>query len=1010
MNFKRIFALLLVHMLLLNMTSLAAFDADRNNVAQITVHPISPGLDYTSTIEVCDGIRQEIKSFTYEPGSATEIVPAYGQYIYGFNSVGELVSDYDGEGRLVGGINTDFFITSTGIPLSCFISEGEIISSCDNRPALGFDGDGNAFIGYPNIRAIIKNDSRELPVAHINKTPAVWGLYLVTDSFAKSTKSSVESIEIVFRSYDREKSEKAIEEYLSSLPEVDEDYGGDDDGNADDDTSDVGESVEDTEEDIEENSEIVAIEDSKQASEDLPSDFAVEVNQDSSDESEQESIGADDSSENEKESEITDGVEVDSEEKKEASEVNESDSRDDLSEDSSSGDEESDPEKSEAEEDIKIEIPIELYELTEENVTLNCSHDIVVTDIRDGVKNSDIPENSFVLCVPKEQFGYMVDDIKVGDCFTLETDCNKDFYEAENVFGAGSIILENGEFVKQTNDSIYLYRNPRTAAGIKSDGTVVFVCVDGRHAGVSNGFTITELADYLLSLGCVDAVNFDGGGSTTFYVADIGEKNASLKNTPSEKSERRVANGMLFVNTDEPSEKRTYATLSPKHFLTFNKGVVTDISGEVSFADSNGFPMPLLSHESIILAVDERFGFTHNGYFVPSGKVGRAEIIARIPESEETYYVGFVEITDTVDSLNFKSDDELLTPFEGSSGLSVTPLLNTLPVDFTHRSVDWKIEAETKLEDEVEYSEVDESEAYLYVNDSTVRFIPVLRDVKYRITASMGDYSESVEIFAEAHPFVDMERHWASETSYEMYKNGLILGELSDEGIRSFMPSRNMTRAEFCTVLARILKLDTSAYSELKEEQNMTDTSEGTDEMNVDFELDNAESDTVDIEEALELEVDNTEFSGVSEFIAKSDSEVEADSYIDAKEPEKVYTLSDVPEWARGYVYALYTEGYIDSLIVETEDGVLTINADDFITRADVIRVLGSLLEGDGDPEALEKFPDYVPTSDEDALYFSRIIESGIIGGYEDGTVRADGCFTRAEAATVFSRFIAKFE
>lgn len=663
MNYKRIFAMLLVLVLLLNLNSFAAFDADRNKVAQITVHPISPGLDYTSTVEVCDGIRQEIKSFTYEPHSSTKILPAYGQYIYGFNSVGELVSDYDGEGRLVGGINTDFFITSTGIPLSCFISEGEIISSCDNRPALGFDSDGNAFIGYPNIRAIIKNGVRELPIAHINKTPAVWGLYLVTDTFAKTTKSSVESIEIVLKSYDKETSEKAIEEYFSSLTQIDRENDGEDG----DDASDVVESSEDEEKFNGDNTEKVTGEEPKeeteQTSEVAELDLEDKTNQDLDNGYDNKSNELGSSVKSEK---TSDGVEADSE-SNEPSEVsdNEPISDGDLSDDTSTDDETAESDR--GEDGKEIEIPIELYELTEENVTLNSSLDVVVTEIRDGVKNSPIPENSFVLCVPKEQFGYMVDGIKVGDCFTLETDCNEAFYEAENVFGAGSIILENGEFVKQTNDSIYLYRNPRTAAGIKSDGTVVFVCVDGRRAGVSNGFTITELADYLLSLGCVDAVNFDGGGSTTFYAADIGEENASLKNTPSEKSERRVANGMLFVNTAEPSEKRTYATLSPKHFLTFNRDVVTDVSGEVSFADSNGFPMPLLSHESVILTVDERFGFTHNGYFVPNGKSGRAEIVARIPESEEVYYVGFVEITDTVDSLEFKSDDEFLTPFEGAA-------------------------------------------------------------------------------------------------------------------------------------------------------------------------------------------------------------------------------------------------------------------------------------------------------------------------------------------------------
>lgn len=62
-------------------------------------------------------------------------------------------------------------------------------------------------------------------------------------------------------------------------------------------------------------------------------------------------------------------------------------------------------------------------------------------------------------------------------------------------------------------------RHPRTALGVKADGTVLLVVVDGRTAaGV--GMTLTALAQHMLNLGAVDAVNLDGGGSTSLWLRD----------------------------------------------------------------------------------------------------------------------------------------------------------------------------------------------------------------------------------------------------------------------------------------------------------------------------------------------------------------------------------------------------------------------------------------------------------------------------------------------------------
>lgn len=63
-------------------------------------------------------------------------------------------------------------------------------------------------------------------------------------------------------------------------------------------------------------------------------------------------------------------------------------------------------------------------------------------------------------------------------------------------------------------------RQPRTAIGVKADGTVVMAVLDGRRSGWSVGMTMTQWADFLIGEGVVNAVNLDGGGSTTMWISD----------------------------------------------------------------------------------------------------------------------------------------------------------------------------------------------------------------------------------------------------------------------------------------------------------------------------------------------------------------------------------------------------------------------------------------------------------------------------------------------------------
>jgi exopolysaccharide biosynthesis protein len=102
-------------------------------------------------------------------------------------------------------------------------------------------------------------------------------------------------------------------------------------------------------------------------------------------------------------------------------------------------------------------------------------------------------------------------------------------------------------------------RHPRTAVGVTKDGkTVYLVTIDGRQPLLSIGVSLDELADYMVGLGCHDAVNLDGGGSTTMIVR------GRTVNAPSDRGGLRpVTNGILVVSTAPPGPLHTIE-LSPE--------------------------------------------------------------------------------------------------------------------------------------------------------------------------------------------------------------------------------------------------------------------------------------------------------------------------------------------------------------------------------------------------------------------------------------------------------------
>ncbi len=84
--------------------------------------------------------------------------------------------------------------------------------------------------------------------------------------------------------------------------------------------------------------------------------------------------------------------------------------------------------------------------------------------------------------------------------------------------------------------------NPRTGVGIISANHYVFVVVDGRSPGYSKGMTLSEFARLFEDLGCTDAYNLDGGGSSTMYFM------GRVVNDPLGRGNERGVSDILYIN------------------------------------------------------------------------------------------------------------------------------------------------------------------------------------------------------------------------------------------------------------------------------------------------------------------------------------------------------------------------------------------------------------------------------------------------------------------------------
>lgn len=127
-----------------------------------------------------------------------------------------------------------------------------------------------------------------------------------------------------------------------------------------------------------------------------------------------------------------------------------------------------------------------------------------------------------------------------------------DWQKAKNVVGGGPVIVSGTKPLQawdaeNFNDDFAAKRHPRTAIGFTKTGDIWLVVVEGRQV-LSVGATIDETSQIMARLGCVDAMNLDGGGSSEIALFGM------IVNRPSDGTERPIANSILIFGNQKKEE------------------------------------------------------------------------------------------------------------------------------------------------------------------------------------------------------------------------------------------------------------------------------------------------------------------------------------------------------------------------------------------------------------------------------------------------------------------------
>lgn len=330
-----------------------------------------------------------------------------------------------------------------------------------------------------------------------------------------------------------------------------------------------------------------------------------------------------------------------------------------------------------------------ILDITEGDLKIGGTVKAKITGIKINAKSTPIGENQLVLSARNGKSGFSsMADFRIGDEVVFQfNDPENKWTNVTQAVGGEKILINNGVITSGLSTS---NNNPVTAVGVKSNGEVVFYQVDGRST-LSQGVSSAEAAQFLHKLGCVKALQLDGGGSSAIIARMPGHSSPGLLNNPSDGRERANSNGLILISKNSVAVKEgTEANSSVAENLHVYPGKVYALPGAVvqySVLATNKHYLPAQLPASIEW-VSGTGTIDKNGLLQVGSTTGIFSVMAA---NKNMVGSSSITVLDRVTSL--KPSKSVLTLLPGDKiDLSCEAYYYNMKVNSSDSSFDWQVE------------------------------------------------------------------------------------------------------------------------------------------------------------------------------------------------------------------------------------------------------------------------------------------------------------------------------
>lgn len=267
-----------------------------------------------------------------------------------------------------------------------------------------------------------------------------------------------------------------------------------------------------------------------------------------------------------------------------------------------------------------------------------------VDQVLESTGSIAIPEGKAVLTMNAKDNADILAKLRAlqpGDTVTLSiTSTDERWNSVTQALGGTYKIVTDGKVVSSGLPS---ERTAWTAVGVKADGTVIFYTLDGKQSGYSVGCTLSQAAQRLVELGCVEAIAMDGGGSTTIGATYPDTNGMQVVNRPSDGSQRANSTAIFLTTTLQPTGELDSYYVTPTDSMLLS-GATVQLSA--TGLDTSYYPT---DGGTVSWSVSDGGGtVSESGLFTAGSTSGFCQVTATDGSHSGTAYLTTVATPDTI--------------------------------------------------------------------------------------------------------------------------------------------------------------------------------------------------------------------------------------------------------------------------------------------------------------------------------------------------------------------------